>query len=188
MQFAAVTFVIVAAPGALAQESDDELLRAILCELRELRSVMHQGQIVAPLVEANARERVQIHERLSQLEEGFGGVDQNVRDWVARQATYREGLRELTRLGRTDLSPEAAEEQEAELEGALREATRQLQNSQTQQTRLATEISSHQSRLARLEDEFDQMQRQMRNLVATSGVVCESAPRIGDASNLKRSH
>ena len=158
--------------AAPAQGTDTELLRAILCELRELRVAVHQGQVFVPLVEANARERVQIRARISELEQKRSDLDQGVQDSIAQQARIRELLRKLPRTGRNDPSEEPAEKQYLERE--LETTTQQLQVQQSRHARLSTEVLRNQSRLTQLEDELDHMQGQMRDIAETSGAACES--------------
>lgn len=172
---AALTALFFTSVIAPAQDTDTELLRAILCELKELRSAVHQGQVVGPLVEANTRERVQLQARISKLEKQQSGSDQLIQESIARQAKIREILRNLSRSGRSELGEEVVGQRKRDLGSELETITRQLRNLQSEQGRVSTEISRDAGRLAQLEGEFDQMQRQMRNLAAASGSLCESA-------------
>jgi chromosome segregation ATPase len=172
-----LTVLFVTSLAAPAQETDTDLLRAILCELKVLRTTVHEGQVFVPLVEANAGERLQIQERISELEQKRSDLDQGVQESIAQQAKIRELLRQLSRVGRNDHNEESAERQKQDLETELKATTQQLQVKQSQHARLSTEVLREQSRLTQLKDELDQMQRQMRDLEARSAALCTSTAR-----------
>ena len=169
----AAAVVLLSSSPAPAQESDVELLRAILCELKELRAAVRQGQILAPLLDANLREREALQKRLSELEEQQSRTDQAVQLALAKQSRLREQLRQFSR-STANLSDKVPEK---ELETILEETTAILQQHQSEQNRLASEASGARTRLGQLEDEFDGVQRQVRALATTSGTLCENAAR-----------
>ena len=158
---------------ATAQPTDTALLEAILCELKQLRAAMYQGQVVAPLIEANARERDQTQQRLTELEEQQGKLDQAVQMTLSDQTRLREQLRTQPRLDNADSNGQSVAELKKQLEIEVERLTQVLQQHQSEQSRIASDAARVRARLAELTDQFDQMQRQMRSLAAASSSFCE---------------
>ncbi len=156
-----------------AQKPYDDRLSAIACELRELRSVIRQGQILGPLVEANVRERLETQTRISALKGKRDGVNQLVQELSARQARNRRAQQAVSRLDRNNSSEKTIERRKHEIEGALEDATQKLNTQQSQLARLSTEISLDEGRLAQLMDEFAQIQRQMLEHASADKAVCD---------------
>lgn len=168
--------MLVAIPLS-AEDSDAHLLRAILCELKELRAAVQQGQVVAPLIEANLRERDQLRDHLAKLEEEQSMIDQAVEGSLAQQAEFRAQLQALKGGGRSELSPEDRKMMINGLTGQLKQVTKAIPARQAEQSRKASEVMRVRSRLEELEDEFDSMQRQMRTVASASGTICETPAR-----------
>ena len=135
-------------PSAALAQVDEQttLLRAMLCELRELRGALSHSQILVPLVEANSRERTQLQVRLSELAEQRSKVDVEVQDATARQAKIREILQQLARpqpKGSPSEHPEREREQaKRQWESAIGPLTRKLQTLRANDLRLATRSST----------------------------------------------
>jgi hypothetical protein len=165
--------LLPAAWAASAQPTDTALLEAILCELKQLRAATYQGQVVAPLIEANARERDQTQQRLTALEEQHGKLDQAVQITLSDQSRLREQLRKLPRSDNADANGPPVEELKKQLELEVERMTQAVQQHQSEQSRIASDAARVRSRLAELADQFDQMQRQMRSLAAASSSFCE---------------
>ena len=172
----ALVFLAMAylAPAGLAQQTETELLRVIACEIRELRSVVQQGQILVPLLEANRREREYGSQQLAAVEEQLRAARATIERWVENQRSANNGLRELTRTSRQELDREEAAKKK-ELEEVLKMAELEIPRSQGEEARLASEVEQIRARLSRLEDEFDRMQRQMQAMATSAGSVCEGS-------------
>jgi chromosome segregation ATPase len=161
------------APAVHAQQGEAELLRAIVCEIRELRSVIQQGHILVPLLEANRREREYSSEQLATVEEQLRRAREHVERWLTNQRNARNALQELKRAGRQDLDREEAAKKK-EYEEVLKHAELEIPRSQGEEARLSSEAGQIRERMSRLEDEFDRMQRQMQAMATAAGTVCES--------------
>ena len=173
---ASLAFAALAPISISAQQTDTELLKAILCELRELRAAVRQGQVSTPLLEANMREREQTLARLTQLEEQMRTLDGAMEANMGIQSHLNESLRTLPRVaGGSGPDEEAARQQKRSLEIELAEISRTLREQQSRQSLLSADISRTRARLDELKDEFDQIQRQMRSLAAASSTICETA-------------
>jgi hypothetical protein len=160
-------------PSAHAQQTETELLRTIACEIRELRSVIQQGHILVPLLEANRREREYASQQLAGVEEQLRQARTELERWLRNQRTAGDGLRELDRAGRQDLDQEEASKKR-EFEEVLKVAELEIPRFQGEEARLFSESGQIRARLTRLEDEFDRMQRQMQAMASSAGAVCES--------------
>lgn len=155
-----------------AQESDSELLRAILCELKELRAAVRQGQVFAPLVDANLREREQVQGQVAGLRDRVSELEQVVEEQSEQQVEIRLSLRSLpVRDGRT-MEKEEAEQFEKEMSQVLERLTKQLEMNQRNYHRAMSEQHTAEARLRELKTDFDQLQRQMRSVAAAGGEVC----------------
>ena len=165
--------IACAPPSALAQQTETELLRTIACEIRELRSVVQQGHILVPLLEANRREREYASQQLAGVETQLREMRAQRERWLATQQDVSNRLRDLTRAGRQQLSQEETALKK-ESEAMLKRLELDIQHTQAEEARLLSEAGQIRARLTRLEDEFDQMQRQMQAMATTAGAVCES--------------
>ena len=157
---------------APAQDSDTELLKAILCEVKELRAALLQGQVAAPLLEASMRERENARNRLTKLQEQHGALAQTVQATLSRQSELHEAQRTQRLAGNKDADDER-ERKRMRLEMLLQTTTQTLEQQQAEQARLSSQIGRLEARVAELEDEFDRMQRQLQGLAATSSTMCE---------------
>jgi uncharacterized protein (DUF3084 family) len=159
---------------ATAQENDTELLRAIVCEIRELRSVVSQGQILVPLLEANQREREDASQQLVKVEAELRLARLAAQGSRAEHGKLSTELRTLTRTGRLELDRADFEARKKSLENDLASAERTAQHYQAEEGRLFSAAGQIKTRVSRLEDEFDRMQRQMQAMATTGNSVCES--------------
>ena len=153
---------------AIAQQTQTELLQAIVCEIRELRSVIQQGQIIAPLLEANRRERELTSRQLAEAEGQLRQARTEVQKSLTMQERMSTALRELARSGDN-------QQERNQLELQLKTMEQQIQESQGEEARLVSEAGRIRARLSQLEGEFDGMRRQMQAVAATTGSVCEVA-------------
>ena len=167
--------MLLSAQSASAQQTDTELLKAILCELKELRAAVRQSQVFAPLVEANIREWEQVQAQVTKLEEKLRELDQAIQATAARQRDATEQLRLLPRAA-SEPEKTQVEQRTLELEMAVKVAGEAMQQHQVEQNRVAPEASRAHARLAELEEGFDSLQRQMRGVAAASSTVCEVEP------------
>jgi len=170
--------IACAAPAALAQQTETDLLRVVVCEIRELRSVIQQGHILVPLLEANRREREYASQQLAGVEGQLRQARERAEHLVTRQAAFSNELRELTRAGRMEMGREEVEKKK-EFEAMLKVGELEIQRSQGEEARLFSEGGQMRARLSRLEDEFDRMQRQMQAMATAAGSVCESDSQAG---------
>jgi chromosome segregation ATPase len=169
-----LAFIACTPSAAVAQQTETDLLRSIACEIRELRSVVQQGQILVPLLEANRREREYASQQLAAAEEQLRQAHAKIESWVRAQQSARNGLQELKRAGRLDLdSKQAAQKQE--FEEVLKNADVEIERFQSEEGRLVSESGQIRARLSRLEDEFDRTQRQMQAMATSTGSVCDSS-------------
>jgi hypothetical protein len=168
------------APPAPAQQTqaagqtETELLRAIACEIRELRAVIQQGHILVPLLEANRREREFASQQLAEADKHLSQARTELERWISAQRETGDGLRELARAGRQQLDAEEAARKK-EFEAVLKAAELEIRRFQGEEARLFSESGQIKARLSRLEDEFDRMQRQMQAMATVAGSVCESS-------------
>jgi hypothetical protein len=168
------------APPAPAQQTqaagqtETELLRAIACEIRELRAVIQQGHILVPLLEANRREREFASQQLAEADKQLSQARTELERWISAQRETGDGLRELARAGRQQLDAEEAARKK-EFEAVLKAAELEIRRFQGEEARLFSESGQIKARLSRLEDEFDRMQRQMQAMATVAGSVCESS-------------
>jgi hypothetical protein len=130
--------------------------------------------VVAPLLDANVREREQTQKRLADLESKLGELDQAVQTATAKQTSAREQLRMLPRPDGSDASKQEIEQRKKELAAYVYVATEALRQHQSEQGRVAAEAARVRGRLAELEGEFDRIEKQMQTLAAASGTVCEA--------------
>lgn len=172
MFLTAAVFFLILTPQSPAQEANTELLREILCELKELRAAVRQGQVFAPLVDANIREREQARKQVTELERRVRDTERAVQDALALQTQLRDRIRRLPSSDTRALDPEVAAQVKNQLEIELKELERRIQTHQHQYNGAVADAANARSALNLLRQDFDDMQRQMRGVAAAGDQVC----------------
>ena len=153
--------------AASAQGTEPELLRAILCELKELRAAVRQGQAVAPLIESEIAERREARKRLQEILTRRSNADQAVQQSTAELADAREKLRNLP------IQPQSEQQRDLRVhrENRVKELERDLQLLQQELGRASLEAANVRAEIAGYDATIGDIQRQLRSL-ATAGDVC----------------
>jgi chromosome segregation ATPase len=178
MRVLRVLLLLPALAGApCSAQSDNELLQGILCEIRELRSAFLQGQMAAPMLDANRREREFSVRRLDEVSERQRETQERLQSMNTRITELMQQLRNLRRNDRPDVTAGELEQQVASLENERRALSQAIPQVQADVGRAAGEASALRARISELETEYERLQAQMRALAANSGSVCESSRR-----------
>ena len=159
-----------------AAQSDNELLQAILCEIRELRSSFLQSQMATPMLDANRREREFALRRLDDVIYRERETQERLRNMMARLNDISQRLRDLQRGNRNETGAEELA-QTASLEDERRALSETIPQVQGDISRAAGESSALRARISELETEYGRLQAQMRSLAANSSSVCDSSRR-----------
>jgi hypothetical protein len=105
MRVLRVLLLLPALAGApCSAQSDNELLQGILCEIRELRSAFLQGQMAAPMLDANRREREFSVRRLDEVSERQRETQERLQSMNTRITELMQQLRNLRRNDRPDVT------------------------------------------------------------------------------------
>jgi hypothetical protein len=166
--------VLWIASPALAQEGQAEALRLIACEIRELRSAIQQGQILTPLLEANRREREFGTRQLAELEAQAAKTRAAAEEIRQHLEQVKKELEERKRDVPAAAEAKQVEVEKAHLEVEIARQEQQVQRLWEEEGRLSSAAAQVRARMAGLEEDFGQIQRQMQGLAAGASSVCES--------------
>jgi len=149
-------------------QSDNELLQAILCEIRELRSAFLQGQMATPMLDANRREREFAVRRLDEVVERQREAQERLQAMNTRMNEVLQLLRDLRRNDRPDATAGEREQQVTQLEYERRELGQAIPQVQEDVGRTSDEASALRARISGFETEYERLQAQMRSWPPTA--------------------
>ena len=160
-----------------AAQSDNELLQAILCEIRELRSSFLQSQMATPMLDANRREREFAARRLDIAVERQRETQERLQTINTRMNEVSQRLRDLQRNDRSNIPEEERQTVITSLQNERKELSQLIPQVQEDLHRAAGEVSALNGRISEFEIQYERLQAQMRSLAANSSSVCDSSRR-----------
>ncbi len=163
-------FVMVAgASGVVARQAqaarDQDVLQALLVEVRGLRAAMERMVSVGPRVQL-ALGRLQLQEqRVNTLLRRHDEITQNIESAQAQAARMGEGLSRLEDEQRRETDPARRDDLEAEMKSVkamAAQANAQLQRLQADEATLAAQIATEQSRWMDISSQLDALERSLQ--------------------------
>jgi chromosome segregation ATPase len=167
-----ITLLFLVAPTGASAQDQLEVLQTMLCEIRELRAVLLQGQVGAQLLTDNRGERELVERGSEAAKERRRALEQQMKEAAMHATGLQESLRTL-RVRRAEWSPERLQHEEQETEKMLRSYESSLADAQNELNALSAELTTRANRLAELAAEYERLKRQVADAVVASAAACD---------------